>query len=203
MFPDLDTSLQAIFRWFHILFGVMWIGHLYFFNFVNVPFQGGLDKELKGKVNPPLVLRALYFFRWGAMWTLLFGLALFYQIYVRGGALRNPDGGMSHRGMWMLFGGLLGLIMWFNVWFVIWPRQKKILGALLGGPPAPPQAAPQAALFSKINTYLSGPMLWGMVASSHVNLWDMNIGTLLVALVLAVGLVHGLYAKSRKVPTTV
>ena len=80
--------------------------------------------------------------------------------------------------MWILFGGLLGTIMWFNVWFVIWPRQKKILGAMLGGPAAPAEAAPQAALASKINTYLSGPMLWGMIAASHVNIWPMKIATL-------------------------
>ena len=76
---------------------------------------------------------------------------------------------MSERGMWVLFGGLLGTIMWFNVWFIIWPRQQKILGAMLGGPAAPAEAAPQAALASKINTYLSGPMLWGMIAASHIN----------------------------------
>ena len=75
--PDFETILQAIFRWFHIVAGITWIGHLYFFNFVNLPFQGGLEKELKPKVNPPLMLRALYFFRWGAMWTFLFGIALF------------------------------------------------------------------------------------------------------------------------------
>src|SRR5258708_33285810 len=138
------------------------------------------------------------------MWTFLLGVALFYLIYLQGGALWNPtpEGHLSHRAMWILLGGLLGTIMWFNVWFVIWPRQKKILGALLGGPAAPPEAAPQAALASKINTYLSGPMLWGMIAGSHVNLWDMNIGTLVVALVLGLGLIHGLYARSRKVPTT-
>jgi uncharacterized membrane protein len=197
MFPDIDSTLQAIFRWFHIIAGITWIGHLYFFNFVNLPFQGGLDKELKPKINPPLVLRALYFFRWGAMWTFLFGLALFYLIYWRGGALWNqtPEGGMSERGMWILFGGLLGTIMWFNVWFVIWPRQQKILGAMLGGPAAPPA--------SKINTYLSGPMLWGMIAGSHVNIWPMTWGTLVLAIVLALGLVHGLYASSRKVKLTV
>jgi uncharacterized membrane protein len=201
--PDIETTLQAIFRWFHIVAGITWIGHLYFFNFVNLPFQGGLAKELKPTVNPPLILRALFFFRWGAMWTLLFGIALFALIYwPRGGNLFDADGGMSERGMWILFGGLLGTIMWFNVWFVIWPRQKKILGAMLGGPAAPPEAAPQAALASKINTYLSGPMLWGMIAGSHVNIWDMNIATLAVALVIGVGLIHGLYARSRKVPTT-
>ena len=204
MFPEIESTLQAIFRWFHIIAGITWIGHLYFFNFVNLPFQGGLDKELKPKVNPPLVLRALYFFRWGAMWTLIFGLALFYMIYwPMGGALFDADGGMSDRGMWMLLGFLLGLIMWTNVWFVIWPRQKKILGAMQGGPAAPPEAAPQAALASKINTYLSGPMLWGMVAASHTNLWPMNFATLGLALVLALGLIHGLYATSRKVKTTV
>ena len=202
--PDLESALQAIFRWFHILFGIMWIGHLYFFNFVNLPFQGGLDKELKPKVNPPLVLRALFFFRWGAMWTFLFGVALFAMIYwPMGGNLLDADGRMSHRAMWILFGGLLGTIMWFNVWFIIWPRQKKILGAMQGGPAAPPTAAPQAALASKINTYLSGPMLWGMIAGSHVNIWPMSFATLGVALVLALGLVHGLYATSRKVKTTV
>src|SRR5262245_2799324 len=203
MFPDLSSTLQAIARWFHIIAGITWIGHLYFFNFVNLPFQGGLDKELKPKVNPPLILRALYFFRWGAMWTFLFGLLLFYLIYIDGGAIRNAEGGMSHRGMWILFGMLLGTIMWFNVWFVIWPRQKKILGAMLGGPAADPKLAPQAALASKINTYLSGPMLFGMVAGSHVNIWDMTPVTLIVAIVLGLGFAHGLYATSRKVKTTI
>ena len=202
--PDIDIALQAIFRWFHIVAGITWIGHLYFFNFVNLPFQGGLAKEMKPAVNPPLILRALYFFRWGAMWTLLFGIALFALIYwPRGGNLFDADGGMSQRGMWVLFGGLLGTIMWFNVWFVIWPRQQKILGAMLGGPAAPAEAAPQAALASKINTYLSGPMLGGMIAGSHVALWPMKIGTLVLALILGFGLIHGLYATSRKVKTTV
>ena len=59
MFPDFSTTLQAIFRWFHVIAGITWIGHLYFFNFVNLPFQGGLPKELKPQVNPPLVLRDL------------------------------------------------------------------------------------------------------------------------------------------------
>jgi uncharacterized membrane protein len=202
--PDIETTLQAIFRWFHIVAGITWIGHLYFFNFVNLPFQGGLAKELKPTVNPPLVLRALYFFRWGAMWTFLFGIALFALIYwPRGGFLFDADGGMSERGMWILFGGLLGTIMWFNVWFVIWPRQQKILGAMLGGPAAPAEAAPQAALASKINTYLSGPMLWGMIAASHITVWPMKVATLGLSLILAGGLIHGLYSISRKVKTTV
>jgi hypothetical protein len=134
----LPSILQAIFRWFHVIAGITWIGHLYFFNFVNLPFQGGLPKELKPQVNPPLVLRALYFFRWGAMWTFLFGLALFYMVYIQGGAMRNAEGGMSHRGMWILFGMLLGTIMWFNVWFVIWPRPAEDPGAPCWAAPACP-----------------------------------------------------------------
>src|SRR5688572_3664382 len=183
----LDSALQIVFRWFHVLAGIVWLGHLYFFNFVNLPFQAGLEKELKPKVNPALLLRALFFFRWGAMWTFLFGLALFYMMYMRHELLWDADRNISDRGWWIMLGGLLGSIMWFNVWFVIWPRQKKILGALLGGPAAPADAAPQAALASKINTFLSGPMLWGMIAASHVNVWPMKVATLGLAVVLAVG----------------
>lgn len=204
MFPDLSSVLQALARWFHIIAGITWIGLLYFFNFVNAPFQGGLEKELKPKVNPPLILRALYFFRWGAMFTFLFGLLLFYLIYIDGGALRNQaDQTISDRGWWIMIGMLLGIIMWFNVWFVIWPRQKLIMAGLLGGPAAPPEAAKVAGLASKINTYLSGPMLFGMIAGSHVNLWPFNIATFAISLVIGLGLVHGLYARAAKVKTTV
>ncbi len=175
MFPDLETDLQAIFRWFHILAGIAWIGHLYFFNFVNLPFQGGLAKEMKPTVNPPLILRALYFFRWGAMWTFLFGVALFALIYwPGGGALFDADGGMSRRGMWILLGGLLGTIMWFNVWFVIWPNQQKALNVGNAYPDLPAeqkqQAARTAGMFSRINTMLSIPMLFCMVAQQNAGL---------------------------------
>ena len=76
------SLIPYLLRWAHIVFGIIWIGHLYFFNLVNVPFQGGLDKELKPKVNPALLLRAFYWFRWGAMYTLIFGLALFVWHYI-------------------------------------------------------------------------------------------------------------------------
>src|SRR5260221_11766390 len=125
MFPDLSSTLQAIFRWFHVIAGITWIGHLYFFNFVNMPFQGGLPKELKPQGNPPLVLRALYFFRWGAMWTFLFGLALFYLIYIQGGAIKDAEGHLSHRAIGILLGGRIGHIMGFNDRFVIWSAPRK------------------------------------------------------------------------------
>ena len=203
MSPEFMLVLKAVVRWFHIIAGITWIGHLYFFNFVNTPFQAGLEKEIKPKVNPGLILRALYFFRWGAMWTFLFGLTLFYLLYINDGLLWNADGGISARGWWIMIGMTLGIIMWFNVWFIIWPRQKLIIGALLGGPAAPAEAPKVAALASKINTYLSAPMLFGMIGGSHVDQLSFNVWNVVIVLVIALGLIHGLYATSRKVKTTV
>ena len=75
MFDDMPSLVSVLLRLGHIVFGIIWLGHLYFFNLVNVPFQGDLDKELKPKVNPKLLLRAFWWFRWGAMYTFVFGLA--------------------------------------------------------------------------------------------------------------------------------
>src|SRR5882757_5925541 len=87
--------IPYLLRWAHIIFGLLWIGHLYFFNLVNVPFQGGLDKELKPKVNPALLLRAFYWFRWGAMYTFIFGLALFGYKYFHQHLFFEQGGGVS------------------------------------------------------------------------------------------------------------
>ena len=198
--PEMSAFIQLILRWFHIFAGLVWIGHLYFFNFVNVPFQGVLDKELKPKVNPALLLRALWWFRWGAMWTFLIGWFLFSITYLMGGNMYDADGGFSSRGMWMLVGGGLGSIMWFNVWFVIWPAQKQILGGLLGvNPPAPPEVPKRALLFSRINTWLSAPMLIGMIAASHSDMWTAMPGAYHgVFILLAVGAIHGMFLLAPK-----
>jgi uncharacterized membrane protein len=204
MSPETSAAIQLLLRWFHIFSGLVWIGHLYFFNFVNVPFQGVLEKELKPRVNPPLILRALWWFRWGAMLTVLFGLLLFALIYwPHGGYLFDADGGLSRRGMWMLFGGLLGTIMWFNVWFVIWPAQKQIIGGMTGGPAAPPDVPKRALLFSRINTFLSAPMLVGMIAGSHQDVWSvMPMWVQIVFIVIVLGAVHGAIKSSYKVGTS-
>ena len=76
------ATAALIIRWAHVIFGIIWMGHLYFFNLVNVPFQGGLDKELKPKVNPALLLRAFWWFRWAAMYTFIFGWLLFFWHYM-------------------------------------------------------------------------------------------------------------------------
>jgi len=192
--PEMSAFIQLILRWFHIFFGLIWIGHLYFFNFVNVPFQAVLDKELKPKVNPALLLRALWWFRWGAMWTFVLGWVLLTLLYPMGGNMYDADGRFSSRFMWMLVGALLGSIMWFNVWFVIWPAQKQILGGLLGAnPPAPAEIPKKALLFSRINTWLSAPMLVGMIAASHIADWTaMKPYMHGVFILLALGSIHGM-----------
>jgi uncharacterized membrane protein len=196
--------IPYLLRWAHIIFGIIWIGHLYFFNLVNVPFQGGLDKDLKPKVNPALLLRALYWFRTGAMATLIFGLALYVWHYIYPeNAMRNPEGQMTTRAMWIQFGMLLGIIMWFNVWFVIWPRQKKILGGMISGTPHPDAAkmAATAGKASRFNTYASGPMLFGMVGATHLG--SLSAPVLIAVIIVGCGFWFGMIKRSFKIKTTV
>ena len=171
--PDLYSNLHLVVRWLHVLAGITWIGHLYFFNFVNVPLQGALDDATKKAVNPQLMPRALWWFRWGAMITFLAGLTLFVLVYfytpgIGFGptALLLEAGRPTQRAMWILFGMLLGFIMWFNVWMIIWPIQKRLLTAKVPQPEIAAQRR-KAFLTSRVNTFLSGPMLFGMLAPSH------------------------------------
>ncbi len=155
-------------RWLHVIAGITWIGMLYFFNFVNVPFQADLDDAGKKAANPKLQPRALWWFRWGAMVTFLAGLLLYALIY-----MYVPGVGFSAQGLrapsgWLLMGMLFGTIMWFNVWFIIWPAQKKILSGKTPAEELPP-IRKRASLASRTNTYLSAPMLLGMLAANHLN----------------------------------
>ena len=203
-----EAMVPYLLRWGHVMFGIVWLGHLYFFNLVNVPFQGGLDKELKPKVNPALLLRAFWWFRWGAMYTFLFGIALFiWHYFAPEKNLMSTDGAgnavMSGRAMWILFGMLLGTIMWFNVWFVIWPRQKLILGGMAAGTPHPDAAklAAVAGKASRFNTYASGPMLFAMIVPNNYSGWSHS--GIALALILGIGFWFGLIKRSFKVKTTV
>ena len=202
MFSDWESLLSILFRFAHIAFGIIWIGHLYFFNLVNVPFQADLDKELKPKVNPKLLLRAFWWFRWGAMYTLVFGLALFFYKYSYQGLFRE-EGHVSVRAGWIMFGMLLAIIMWFNVWFVIWPRQKLILGGMAAGTPHPDAAklAGTAGKASRFNTYASGPMLFGMIVPNNYSGWS-HAGMAL-ALIIGVGFWFGMIKRSFKIKTVV
>ena len=205
MFDDIPSLFSVFICFGYITFGIIWLGHLYFFNLVNVLFQGDLDKELKPKVNPKLLLRAFWWFRWGAMYTLVFGLLLFFYKYVHQGLFFNPapEGGVSVRAGWILFSMLLALIMWFNVWFVIWPRQKLILGGLAAGTPHPDAAklAATAGKASRFNTYASGPMLFAMIVPNNYSGWSHS--GMALALILGIGFWFGMIKRSFKVKTTV
>jgi len=162
------NHLQFFIRWLHVIAGITWIGHLYFFNFVNVPLQAALDDAGKKAANPKLMPRALWWFRWGAMVTFLSGLLLYALVF-----MYDPMSGFGATGLrqpspWIMMGMTFGFIMWFNVWFIIWPIQQKILRGT-----APAEALPgmrrKAYLASRANTYLSGPMLFGMLGSNHAS----------------------------------
>ena len=186
---DLYTNVQLLLRWIHVIAGVVWIGHLYFFNFVNIPFQGTIGADVKKVVNPQLLTRALWWFRWGAMVTLLAGLLLFTQLYMYkpgvGMGITDlfwTDQGLTGRAQWIMLGMLFGTVMWFNVWFIIWPAQKKVLTAVRDGVPPNPALPKRALLASRTNTYLSGPMLFGMLAPNHYG--GINLVTAVVAIAL-------------------
>jgi uncharacterized membrane protein len=176
------AKTEFFFRWFHVFSGIVWIGHLYFFNFVNLPLQAALDDAGKKAVNPKLMPRALWWFRMGAMSTFLTGLILFGMIFfytpgIGFGAnalFQGMEGGLSDRARWIMWGMLFGSIMWFNVWFVIWPNQKIVIQsatqAATGGQALPNAAAAgaRALVASRTNTLFSIPMLFLISAASHL-----------------------------------
>jgi len=159
-------------RWFHFLAGITWIGMLYYFNFVQVPFFAGADAPVRtGMITGGLVSRALWWFRWGAMLTFITGwLYLLHRIGQLGGVqayFSTPYG-------WAIFiGGIIGTLMWFNVWFIIWPAQQVVMASatrVKEGGQAIPEAAARGArggVASRTNTMLSIPMLFFMGAASH------------------------------------
>src|ERR1051325_5197698 len=234
--PSGDEIWHLLLRWLHFVAGITWIGLLYFFNLVNVPFQKGIDADTKKKVNPDLLGRALWFFRWGALVTVLAGLTYFAMIILKSdvtnaNALANAglnvwvvliewlsypivlflvefliikkvpaltkDGRLFAIVMLILtgivtwgilkfleskfsvggytpsnklfsigVGGAYGLVMLLNVWGIIWPANKRIIGALQGGPAADPALPRQAFIASRTNAWMSLPMLLFM-GTSH------------------------------------
>lgn len=204
---DFFSNFHLFARWLHVFAGILWIGHLYFFNFVNLPLQASLDDATKKAVNPKLMPRALWWFRWGAMITFLSGLLLFTMgyMYTPGmgfgpSALFSDSSGMTQRAIWILMGMALATLMWFNVWFIIWPAQKKLLSGQAAGEEAAALRS-RAALASRINTYSSGPMLYGMLAASHYT--AINAVTLLVFVLLGLAPIFHAYKCSPKVGQSV
>ncbi len=158
-----DHAWWAFFmRWLHVLSGVMWIGLLWYFNFVQTPSMPQIPDEQKPAVSKVIAPRALFWFRWGAMSTIVTGLLLAWMNGYIGQALSfRPPATAIGIGMW------LGIIMWFNVWFIIWPNQKKVLGIVQVSPEEKAKAAKMAGMTSRFNTMLSIPMLYCMVAQQN------------------------------------
>ncbi|HEU4595022.1 MAG TPA: urate hydroxylase PuuD [Pyrinomonadaceae bacterium] len=235
--PDAAAIMRIIFRWTHFVAGITWIGMLYFFNLVNVNFMKALDAPTKKVVVPELMPRALWYFRWGAVVTVLAGMA-YYAMYIIAPDVKNANAqGAAGANTWLVFfgwlaiavlawlilffilprindgrvlaavtavvvilmavaivwclneqllgtaggrtegfasnktlsigiGGALGVIMMLNVWGIIWPAQKRIIAGTVSGTPAPPELARRAFLASRMNAWLSLPMLFFM-ATSH------------------------------------
>jgi uncharacterized membrane protein len=157
---DAPVYMNALLRFLHTLVGIMWIGLLYYFNFVQIPTMPKVPAELKPGVTKYIAPEALFWFRWSALATVVIGLAIAAhppQQYL-GQALSFQEGyRLIGLGMW------LGLIMAFNVWFVIWPNQKKALGIVEVDADTKAKAATTAMMFSRTNALLSMPMLYCMV----------------------------------------
>jgi uncharacterized membrane protein len=156
------------FRYLHVLAGVMWIGLLWYLNFVQIPSMPKIPDDQKPAIGKVIAPAVLFWFRWAALATIVTGLIVAYlNGYVHQAlALGIGSGGGKNTaigiGMW------LGLIMAFNVWFIIWPNQKKALGIVECTPEEKPKAAKAAMLTSRINTLLSLPMLLTMVMAQNL-----------------------------------
>lgn len=158
-----------IVRWSHFLAGITWIGILYYFNFIQGPFLAGVDEAATKKdVTTKLLPRALWWFRWGAMFTFLTGWCI--VIYRMSLGIPLSDGYMTK----VLTGGLMGTFMWANVWFVIWPAQQVVIKnaeqVAAGGEPIPEAAArgAKAGMASRTNTLFSIPMLFFMISAANL-----------------------------------
>jgi uncharacterized membrane protein len=165
-----DHSYFAFFlRWLHVLSGVMWIGLLWYLNFVQIPNMPNIPDDQKPAIGKVIAPAVLFWFRWGAMATLITGLILAWMngylvdaIALGLGENGTPKATAIGIGMW------LGTIMWFNVWFVIWPNQQRALGLVEAEADVKAASARTAMLFSRTNTLLSVPMLYAMVSAQNI-----------------------------------
>ena len=158
-----------LFRYLHVISGIMWIGLLWYFNFVQIPSMPNIPDDQKPAVSKVIAPKALFWFRWAALATIITGLLVAYlnnylheamTLGIGSGDLKNTAIGI---GMW------LGIIMAYNVWFVIWPNQKRALGMIECDQDEKAKSARTAMLFSRTNTLLSFPMLFTMVAAQNLS----------------------------------
>ncbi len=159
---DKTAFFMWILRWFHVISAVMWVGILYYFNFVQIPNMENIPDDQKPAINKVIAPAALFWFRWGSVATVLTGLKLAYLSgYLHQAITFSDDFWGIGLGMW------LGIIMFINVWVVIWPNQKKALGIVKVDNKTKAKSARTAMLFSRTNTILSIPMLVGMTVAQN------------------------------------
>jgi len=163
-----DLFWSWLFRYIHVVVAIMWIGLLWYFNFVQIPNMSKIPDEQKPAIGKVIAPAALFYFRWAAAFTVLSGLILaLFNGYLHDAMTLSIGSGIPKHtaigiGMW------LGVIMAFNVWFVIWPNQKRALGIVDCEPELKVKSAKTAMLFSRTNTLLSLPMLLAMVAAQNL-----------------------------------
>jgi len=170
---DIDLW-RTLSRYLHVISGVMWIGLLWYFNFVQIPNMPNIPDEQKPAIGKVIAPAALFWFRWAAMATLITGLltlGLYYGhersisalTFTLTSSYSDPQALTIGIGMW------LAIIMAYNVWMVIWPNQKRALGIVESDPETKAKSARTAMLFSRTNTMLSVPMLLAMVAAQNLS----------------------------------
>jgi uncharacterized membrane protein len=201
-------GIEFLSRWLHVFFGVIWIGHLYYFNFVQGAFMAEAKAETKPDVLAKLLPKAMWWFRWGAMWTMITGVVM---LGLYGKQYYSADTGWTGTGVMIMTGSLFALTMWANVWFIIWPKQKVIIAnavAVQSGAAANPAAAagaPAALLASRTNTLLSIPMLFFMLSARHLGISltpESHFAAYFGALLVIWALVEGNAIKGKLGPMT-
>ena len=166
---DIDILFWSwLFRYIHVIVAIMWIGLLWYFNFVQIPNMGKIPDEQKPAIGKVIAPAALFYFRWAAAFTVLSGLILAGLNGYLHDAMTLSIGSNIPKHTAIGIGMWLGIIMAFNVWFVIWPNQKKALGIVETDPETKAKSAKTAMLFSRTNTLLSLPMLLTMVAAQNI-----------------------------------
>jgi len=167
---QLDTYFwSAVFRYFHVLSGVMWIGLLWYFNFIQIPNMPNIPDEQKPAIGKVIAPAALFWFRWAALSTIITGLIVAYlNGYVNQAMTLGLIGDADPKSITIGIGMWMGIIMAYNVWMVIWPNQKKALGIIEVNAEEKAKSARTAMLFSRTNTLLSIPMLLTMVTAQNL-----------------------------------
>lgn len=201
-----SEGLYHLFRWVHFMAGIVWIGHLYYFNFVQGAFFAETDAQTKQTAIRQLVPKALWWFRWGAAYTFFSGLLMLWH---KGHSAGHEIYSTSW-GLWILIGSILGSLMAFNVWFVIWPNQKIVIAsanAVASGGTANPAAAgagSRALTASRTNVLFSIPMLFFMGAASHLplSLLPENISRIYLVVGVILGLLELNALKGKTGPIT-